>query len=93
MFANLTESIAKAASHGWFKQLGYAVRPVTQLSSEGSVAERELFSDVLMVAQLCEAIHQLKPDIPLRAIATLRVALLTELLRVVNLPTSRGITQ
>ena len=93
MLANLTESIAKVASLGWLKQLRYTVLPVTQLSSGGSVPGRELFSDVLMVALLCEAMHQLKPETPLRAIATLWVALLTELLRVANIQTSGGITQ
>jgi hypothetical protein len=61
MFANLTESITKVSSLGWLKQLGYTVLSVTQLSSGGSVAERGFFSDVLMVALLCEAIPQINP--------------------------------
>jgi len=93
MSENLTQLVAETASLGWFKQLGCAVHLGTQLASGGSVPGRELFSDVLMVALLCEAMHQLKSETPLRAIATLWVALLTELLRVANIQTSRGITQ
>lgn len=94
MFANLTEPITKMASLSWLKQLGYTGLPVTQLSFGGSVAEREFFSDVLMVALLCEALHQLIPDIPLRAIANLRGALqLIVKLNMANLQTSVDITQ
>jgi len=82
------------ASLGWLKHLGYMGLPVTQLSFGGTVAEREFFSDVLMVALLCEALHQLMPDIPLRAIDNLRGALqLILMLNMANLQTSSGITQ
>lgn len=94
MFASITESIAKVGFLGWFMHLSYAVRPVTQLSSWGSIAERELFTDVLMVALLYEAVHQQIPDIPLRAIPTLRGELQPiGKLNMAILQTSKRITQ
>ncbi|MEI6830145.1 MAG: hypothetical protein WCK64_09920 [Synechococcaceae cyanobacterium ELA445] len=61
MSENLTQLVAETAYLGWLKQLGCAVLSVTQLASGGSVAEREFFSDVLMVSLLCEAFPQINP--------------------------------
>ena len=61
MFANLTESIAKAASLGWFQELGYGVLPGPQLAPREPAAERDLFSDVVFGARLHEAIRQINP--------------------------------
>jgi len=61
MSENLTQLVSETASLGWFKQLGCAVHLGTQLASGGSAAERGFFSDVLMVALLCEAIPQINP--------------------------------
>ena len=61
MSENLTQLVAETAYLGWFKQMGCAVHLGTQLASGGSVAEREFFSDVLMVSLLYEAIPQINP--------------------------------
>ena len=60
----LTESIVEAAALGWFQGLGYAVLPGPQLAPGEPTAERESFSEVLLVGRLREAIRQLNPAIP-----------------------------
>lgn len=61
MFANLTESIAKAASLGWFQELGYGVLPGSKLASEEPAVKRDSLCDVVLEARLCEAICQINP--------------------------------
>jgi type I restriction enzyme R subunit len=60
----LTESMVEAAALGWFQELGYAVLPGPQLAPGEPSAERETFSDVVLVGRLREAIRQLNPAIP-----------------------------
>jgi type I restriction enzyme R subunit len=60
----LNESIVEAAALGWFQELGYAVLPGPQLAPGEPSAERESFSDVLLVGRLRQAIRQLNPAIP-----------------------------
>jgi type I restriction enzyme, R subunit len=60
----LTESIVEEAAIGWYEALGYAVLPGSQLAPGDPSAERESFSDVLLVGRLREAIRQLNPAIP-----------------------------
>jgi type I restriction enzyme R subunit len=76
----LTESIVEEAALGWFQELGYAVLSGPLLAPGEPTAERETFSDVVLVGRRRVAIHQLKPVISLLAIPTLRDTLLTELL-------------
>jgi len=61
MLAHITESIAEAASLGWLKQLGLRCFLVLQLAPEEPAAELDLFSDLVLVARLREAIRQINP--------------------------------
>ena len=60
----LNESIVEAAALGWFQELGYVVLPGPQLAPGEPTAERESFSDVVLVGRLRQAISQLNPAIP-----------------------------
>jgi len=77
----LTESMVEEAALGWFQELGYAVLPGSQLAPGDPSAERESFSDVLLVGRLREAIRRLKRAIPPRAPSSLRGTLRPKLLR------------
>ena len=57
----LEESMAEEVALGWFEKLGYAVLPGPQLAPGEARAEREIFSEVVLVGRLREAIRQLKP--------------------------------
>ena len=59
-----TEFMVEEAALGWFQELGYAVLPGPQLAPAEPTAERETFSDVVLVGRLREAIRQLNPSIP-----------------------------
>jgi hypothetical protein len=61
MFANLTESIAKAASLVWFQELGYGVLPGSKLASEEPAAKWDSLCDVVLEGRLYEAICQINP--------------------------------
>jgi type I restriction enzyme R subunit len=56
--------MVEAAALGWFQELGYAVLPGPQLAPGEPAAERESFSDVVLVGRLREAIGRLNPAIP-----------------------------
>jgi type I restriction enzyme R subunit len=60
----LSESMVEEAALGWFQELGYAVLPGPQLAPGEPAAERESFSDVVLVGRLREAIRQFNPAIP-----------------------------
>jgi type I restriction enzyme R subunit len=60
----LNESIVEEAALGWLQELGYAVLPGPQLAPGEPTAERETFSDVLLVGRLRQSIRQLNPAIP-----------------------------
>jgi type I restriction enzyme R subunit len=53
------ESIVEEAALGWFQELGYTLFPGPQLAPGEPAAERESFSDVVLVGRLREAIRQL----------------------------------
>ena len=57
----LSEAIVEEAALGWFLELGYTVLPGPQLAPGEPAAERESFSDVVLVGRLREAIRQLNP--------------------------------
>jgi type I restriction enzyme R subunit len=61
---SFTESMVEEAALGWFEQLGYAVLPGPQLAPGEPAAERDSFSDVVLVDRLRDAIRQLNPSIP-----------------------------
>ena len=60
----LNEALIEQAALGWFQELGYAVLQGPQLAPGEPAAERESFSDVVLVGRLREAIRQLNPAIP-----------------------------
>ena len=49
---SLTEAIVEEAALGWFNELGYGVLPGPQLAPGEPAAERESFSDVVLVGRL-----------------------------------------
>ena len=59
-----SESMLEAAALGWFQALGYAVLPGLQLAPGELTAERESFSNVLLLGRLRQAIGRLNPTIP-----------------------------
>jgi type I restriction enzyme R subunit len=63
----LTESMVEEAAIGRFQALGYALLPGLQLSPGEPAAERESFSDVLLLGRLRQAIGRLNPTIPKEA--------------------------
>jgi type I restriction enzyme R subunit len=62
----LNEAIVEEAALSWFQELGYAVLPGPQLAPGEPTAERESFSDVLLIGRLRQAIPVGKRA-PLRA--------------------------
>ena len=60
----LTESIVEDAALTWFSELGYAIGHGPQLAPGEVAAERNSFSDVILIARLREAIARLNPAIP-----------------------------
>lgn len=61
---SLNESIVEDATLEWFGELGYAVGHGPHLAPGESAAERESFSEVVLVGRLSEAILRLNPAIP-----------------------------
>ena len=60
---SLNESIVEDAALEWFGELGYAVSHGPQLAPGEPTAERDSFSDVVLVERLRAAIRQLNPTI------------------------------
>ncbi|MFM7235947.1 MAG: type I restriction endonuclease, partial [Cyanobium sp.] len=60
----LTEALIEEAALGWFQELGYAVLAGPQLAPGEPSAERQSFSDVVLVERLRAAIRQLNTAIP-----------------------------
>ena len=78
--SSLNESIVEDAALEWFGELGYAVGHGPQLAPGEPAAERDSFSEVVLVGRLREATRRLNPAIPSRTLATLRDTLLPKLL-------------
>jgi type I restriction enzyme R subunit len=76
----LNEAIVEAVALDWFQALGYAVLPGLQLAPDEPTAERQSFSDVLLLGRLRQAIGRLNPTIPKEA----REEALRKLLRLGN---------
>jgi hypothetical protein len=60
----LNESIVEDAALEWFGELGYAVGHGPHLAPGEPAAERDSFSEVVLVGRLREAIRRLNPAIP-----------------------------
>lgn len=58
------ESHVEEATLTWFGELGYALGHGPDLALGESVAERESFADVVLIARLRDAITRLSPTIP-----------------------------
>jgi type I restriction enzyme R subunit len=63
----LNEAIVEEAALDCFQALGYAVLPGLQLAPGEPTAERQSFSDVLLLGRLRQAIGRLNPTIPKEA--------------------------
>jgi type I restriction enzyme R subunit len=61
---SLNESIVEDAALEWFGELGYAVGHGPHLAPGEPAAERDSFSEVVLVKRLREAIRRLNPAIP-----------------------------
>ena len=78
---SLNESIVEDAAFEWFGELGYAFGHGPHLAPGEPAAERDSFSEVVLVGRLREAIRRMNPAIPQsRTLATLRDTLLPKLL-------------
>jgi type I restriction enzyme R subunit len=77
---SLNESIVEDAALEWFGELGYAVGHGPHLAPGEPAAERDSFSEVLLVGRLREAIRRLNPAITSRTLAILPDTLLPKLL-------------
>ena len=62
--SSLNESIVEDAALEWFGELGYAVGHGPHLAPGEPAAERESFSEVVLVGRLREAVRRLNPAIP-----------------------------
>ena len=69
---SFTESIVEDAALEWFGELGFAVGHGPQLAPGEPAAERDPFSEVVLVGRVREAIRRLNPAIPEEARATIR---------------------
>ncbi len=63
----LNESIVEEAAMTWFGELGYAIGHGRNMAPCEPAAERDSFSDVVLVGRLREAIHRLNPAMPQEA--------------------------
>ncbi len=61
---SLNESTIEAATLGWFGELGYGVAFGPDLAPGEPKAERDSFTDVVLVGRLRDAIRRLNPAIP-----------------------------
>ncbi len=69
---SLNESIVEDAALEWFGELGYAIGHGPHMAPGEPAAERDSFSEVVLVGRLRVAIRRLNPAIPSRTLATLR---------------------
>ena len=67
---SLNESIVEDAALEWFGELGYAVGHGPHLAPGEPAAERDSFSEVVLLGRLREAIRRLNPAISGEARAT-----------------------
>lgn len=61
---SLTESTVEEAALEWFGELGYSIGHGPEMAPGEAAAERDSFSEVVLVGRLREAIRRLNPAIP-----------------------------
>ena len=61
------ESTVEEAALSWFEELGYGIGHGPEIAPGEPAAERESFSDVVLVGRLRAAIDRINPDIPQEA--------------------------
>jgi type I restriction enzyme R subunit len=61
------ESTVEEAALSWFEELGYGIGHGPKIAPGEPAAERESFSDVVLVGRLRAAIDRINPDIPQEA--------------------------
>ena len=66
--SSLNESVVEDAGLTWFGDLGYAIGHGPHLAPGEPAAERESFSEVVLVGRLREAIRRLNSAIPEEAL-------------------------
>ena len=81
---SLNESIVEDAAFEWFGELGCAFGHGPHLAPGEPAAERDSFSEVVLVGRLREAIRRLNPAIPEEVRATIKRYLKTRFERRVN---------
>ena len=81
---SLNESIVEDAAFEWFGELGYAFGHGPHLAPGEPAAERNSFSEVVLVGRLREAIRRLNFSIPEEARAAIKRYLKTRFERRVN---------
>ncbi len=63
----VNEALVEGAALEWFHDLGYSLAHGPYIAPEEPSAERDSFSDVVLVGRLRSAIHRLNPTIPAEA--------------------------
>jgi type I restriction enzyme R subunit len=81
---SLNESIVEDAAFEWFGELSYAFGHGPHLAPGEPAAERDTFSEVVLVGRLREAIRRMNPAIPEEARAAIKRYLKTRFERRVN---------
>ena len=81
---SLNESIVEDAAFEWFGELAYAFGHGPHLAPGEPAAERDSFSEVVLVGRLREAIRRLNTAIPEEARAAIKRYLKTRFERRVN---------
>ena len=81
---NLNESIVEDAAFEWLGELGYAFGHGPHLAPGEPAAERDSFSEVVLVGRLREAIRRMNPAIPEEARTAIKRYLKTRFERRVN---------
>ena len=61
------ESVVEDAALSWFDELGYGIGHGPEIAPGEGAAERQSFSDVVLVGRLRDAIDRINPDIPTEA--------------------------
>ena len=78
---SLNESIVEDAAFEWFGELGYAFGHGPHLAPGEPAAERDSFSEVVLVGRLREAIRRMNSVIPEEVRATIKRYLRVQLER------------
>lgn len=66
--ANFSESVIEQAALAWFESLGYQIINGPDIAPGESAAERDSFSDVILVGRLRDVLDKFNPDLPPEAL-------------------------